>query len=726
MSDINEIANYDEIGIDELTEIIKSSDLSKETTATLFEKCGKHFKIEFDTSYANIESNISENSNDELLKVYELIDSIKKPNIDFDKFLSLCDIPSSHPLVTSNTIRTINKNSFLEEISENIKDWKNSGKSLSYSIRKFRMSPEGRQCITRKTKLDITDELLQQFISSFHVSERAEIFTRIEKYIESGWFEKDNPFHEYYADSSKKQQAIDSLKENMGKRFFEASVNKTQYGLYYEYNLVLHKDKSLRSNIFNIALGGVKDYCIESVDGKKIYLGDVTTDETGYGNGFTWLSTAKAISNYKKENPDVKINYSVSLMSLFYDTEVTENSIKTKFIEKFNEHTQLNVAQWHLLQYLAVLDRDTQDFNFDIKDLINDTTLHFFGTESEGYCNTVLKLNKEDFVKQVFHDFKSIIENITEKGYIINAQGMKTNVESIPIHLLVSAVKGFEIVVNSDEKLIAEYCELKEPVDKLKKLIVNAGHIKKELINLSQRLSHPDDISNSFLEENEIFVSHKKQVERDKENRLELQEKNKEIIGDIITSYQKFVSTLFSDVSPIINIQKESWSKNYTTPMNSIINGLSVLNESTHLKKWIYYNKQTIEKRDNPIKDIIYNVAKSMNKSYEKIEFIENIDKCLKEIDKHFENINLFGDRIFTTKNRVNTQQNYTLYGKFLYHQLGAKTHAQGGELENKFYENLKNNTQENLLDLKEKLHAYKTINLALDQNQNQNKKLKP
>lgn len=719
MSDLDKLNDYEEVSAEELIQLLQTTDITKESTDTLYKKCGSHFKKEFDYLYAEIESKLPLSS-DDLIDAYNLISAIKKPNIDFKKFIELCDIPTNHPLITTFNIREVDKSDFLNEVSEKIKDWKLSGKSLSYSIRKFRMSPEGRKCITRKTKLDVTDDLLNEFISSFHKSERAEIFTRIEKYIESGWFEKDNPFEEYFLDNTKKPQAIYRLKESMGKRFFEASVKEISFGdsKYHEYELELHKDRPLLDAVFSIAKSGSKDYCIESVDGKRLFVGDVTTEDTGYNNGYTWLATAKAVLNFKRKNPEVDVNYSVSLMSLFYDTDTPDRQIKKSFIDKFSENTPLNIAQWHLILYLAVLDRDDQDFNFDIKELFNITTLNFFGTESEGYCNTVLKLKKEDFIVQVLDDFKSILHNITEKGLSINARGMDTNVESIPIHLLTSAIKGFEFVINDKKDLIAKYCELREYIDILEYKVPGVGHIGKELRNLSTRLKYPDEIYEQYIKTNKRYKDAKNLIDEEKTRQELYSKENMSCVNKVVDSFHDLINGYYNDVLPLIDCQRECRAVNYKEPLQSIIRVLSKLKSDPEnndpLCTYINYNRQTIEtNNNNALKDITLKLIKCINYSTNKTQLMNHISNFKIEVESYFENTRVLSENLFPTYTRLNTQNKLSIYGRFIHEELNVSKYANSDMIQAKeaeFFEKIKSNFKNKLELLSENLNEYQNL----------------
>lgn len=677
---------------------------------------GEHYKYEFDILDKGV-INDAENNNsyDKLEKIYELIELIKNNNnIDSDKFFELCGIDTKHPLISSHENIKLEKREFLSEIVSNIKNWKKSGSSLLYSIEKFRMSPEGRKAITRNKRSNLDNEFLENFINSYAVSERAEIFVRIEKYIKSGWFDVDNPLQDYYSNKDTTDIAIYKLKNAMGERFFEAEIIKTQLGNYFDYELVLHEDKKLGDSVFKLAQSGVKDCCIKGTDG-KIYLGDTTTDETGYMNGNSWITTLKAIDNYKKNNQNAKVEYSISLMALFYDGE-TKDSIKKKFSEKFDSFTLLDINDWHLMQFLAVLDRDSQDFGYDLRSLIKEVKLNIFGSSSEGYCNTVLNLDKDDFFEEVFYSINRILTNFNKKDNVFNAQGMRTNVESIPVHLLTATIKGMEKLINHNDNLILKYCELSEPVEALSEKIVNSGHINEELSKLYQRLGHPEDMKKLYLKGKDKYDKDKSEIIALKEERNQVIEKNGIYVKDVISSYTNMIENLYDSSKDLLKSQCYSWEANYTEAFDNLISGLkSYDNINNDYKSWINYNKITIDKRDKSYKELLFNVISTVSKSYghDSLTFIDNIKTSIVDIEKFIENIPKLDNEFFKTKNNFNIA-GYTMHGGFVYHQLKAVDDEHGEMIKNNYFNNMKESIETSLEDFKNKLDIFENNKLLI------------
>jgi len=702
MTNIN---NFKEIGVDQLIKHIESDSKIYKNENELLNYYISHVFIELEECSMLIKEN--QNNTETLQNSFNLCSSlevlINKNNLSFNKVLEDGHLVK-HPLVKAYLINKKEKNIFVSEIVENINSWNNSGKNILNEIKLFRMSPEGRQSIVRKKVSFDINNLLNELLNNFSVSQRGEIFTRIEKYIESGWFEKDSPLKEYFNGKIKTEDAIKSLENAMGKRFFNASIESEQIaGVYFKYNLILNEEDILGGRVFNISLGGFKDYCIKSVDGKKLYIGDVTTQESGYNNGNSWIKTAKAILNYKKNNNELEIDYSVSLLSLFYDVEFS--SLKTKFIEKFNESSKINIDDWHLLQYLAVLDRDYMDHQVDFQEIFNITTLNFFGTNSEKECNKVLKLNNGDFIKSIFQTFNRVLNNINYE-YSINAQGMETNVESTPIHLLVASLKGFEKVVNNNKELTNQYCEFSEKVKKLSKIIVGQGHIKEEAKRLSDRMKYPDDITNAYLEDLNEYNSIKNKIEELKKQEQEFKEKNQELLEETQYAIYYLFDVFIDNSYSILNAQSDTWRENYDEVVYNIEQGLSkIFNE--YDKEKIVYNKQTLNKKDNPIKEVIMSFVESIDNSKDGLDLSKNIVNSIEKIKEVFNRAKKdgfeIGDYLFKTKNKKNTQGNLTMYGKFI------EAIKSSGYNEKQFYKMFKEKVfkqidllEDNLIELKE------------------------
>lgn len=685
---INNINDFEELGIDSLIKLIKEDDLSM-NKEELINYYRNHFLIEIGQQLEIIKSE-KDNSIQSLKKVFNLFENIEelmiKNNSNIENFIDLMNL-NEHPLAKSYIFTKNEKYLFLEDIISNIKNWEESGKNLLHSIKLFRMSPEGRKSITQKRKNYKISNLFDELLANYSVAQKAEIFTRIEKYIEFGWYSIDKPLEDYLKNNEGKDEAIKKLKTAMGSRFLKVKVQSEHIGgTVIEHSLLINEEEYIGDDIFEVSGVGFKDYALKSPDNKKIYIGDVTTQESGYNNGNSWTKTAKAALKYEKENPDIKVELTVSLIAMLYDTG-NNSLVKSSFVEKLKEYNQNTVDDWNLIQFLSVLDRESFDAKYSFEEIFEKINVNFFGSTSELICNNILS-NKVNFAENIMSLIERTLNNFGE--YVFDAQRMETNSDSKALHLLLSTIKGFEKVICKDINLLNRYCLIKEPLKELaEKVFIGNGHISDELFRTAKSLDAMQ-IYDSYKERSDSQLKQHEMLEDIKIKKEIFLKNNENLINKLFDSLQKVVSSIENGYEPILKSQSKTWSGNYNDAFESIKINLKNAKEKGYLG-CVNYNNQTIDKKDNVIKEAIVCIS-GLIRCSSRSSIMKNVENYLEElykiVDKHFE---------FQTKNIKNTQNNYTNYGNFTI-QLNAnwRNHE---EKVNEYYKNLKENVRKDIDD---------------------------
>lgn len=684
MDNINE---FEEIGLESLTEIIKNDSVNKDKT-DIISYYRNHFIFEVNDALETIKSGNKDNIQN-LKNIFLLFENIEelmvRNNSNLEYFVEALEL-SEHPIAKAYLISKQEKYLFVEEIIDNIKKWEQSGNNLLHSIKSFRMSPEGRKAITQKRTKHKIDELFNSLLDSYSVAQKAEIFIRIEKYIELGWYSVDNPLEGYLNGSDLKEEAINKLKKAMGKRFFKATVDSEHVaGTIVEHTLSIDEEHTLNDSVFDIKGAGFKDYAIKSLDGKTLFIGDITTQEIGYSNGNSWIKTAKSALKYEEDNPSIKVEVSVSLLSMLYDAEF-KSVLKSSFIDKLNKYDQSVVDDWHLIQFLSVLDRDSFDAKYSFEDIFSKIKINFFGSTSELTCNNVLN-EKKEFVEKVLSLFERTLDNFND--VVFDAQRMESNADSKPIHLLLSSIKGFEKVIGLDFNYLERYCLLREPLKDLATKVVNAnGHIKEELQRTARGLKHPLNIYEDYQERLAEQRDQYSLIDVVKFEKEKFMTENSVLLKNLIISIHDLVSNVEKGYSPILNSQASSWRGNYIKTYDSIKRVLMNAHDG-HGIGYVHYN-QVIGKKDNVMKESIVCLSDFLNRS-SMTTIMNNVTPFMNSLEKIIEK-----EFKFQTSTLVNTQNQYNNYGDFVCNKLKGNYHNQKEKVK-EFYDNFRENIGEKI-----------------------------
>ncbi len=278
------------------------------------------------------------------------------------------------------------KETFIQKLTNKLKEGSLINKNELTTLRDYRQTSEARKDVKRviqRQVLSIDDSIIQKFLSDVNASTKAEVLVRLEKYIESGWYEIDQPLKEYKAGGSMEGNvffAVESLKLAMQNRFntakFERIIEREDNLQFDKFAIDVSADR--KSSILSLARAGEKDFCITSANGKKILMGDVTTEETGEWNKNSWLNGLRAAKDFEKAN-NIEVDYSVTIISLFYDEkeQYKESDIKAKFLNKLKKHDQKFINDFHFLQFISVLSRDTINFEYNPIELMNNVKVNF-------------------------------------------------------------------------------------------------------------------------------------------------------------------------------------------------------------------------------------------------------------------------------------------------------------------------------------------------------------
>lgn len=442
--------------------------------------------------------------------IYEMISElsvgVKIQEGEFEQALMSIGLNDSE--IVQSAIRGVSGNKkYLESIlsATSIGQKKQDQQEYLKIITDYRKSPDARKGVKSRIQehsssyVYSTADVLKRFMDDYRSSAKGEMLVRLEKYVESGWFVKDDPLKAYRSEMSISygdlDAAVEAIKKSMQERFLVAyNIREVEdvgdEGVPSRNTFRLKLTDNKIDSIFEVAESGVKDFFIRSADGKSVYVGDVTTDESGSVNKNSWLTGAKAALELSKSQ-GLDIKYSVSITSLFYDRNKSDIEIKGKFLNKVGNYDQKFIDDFHLAQYLTALSRSVVGVvvdGIDTIDIVNFTKVNFIGASSDDYVNGVLAMDMNSFVKESVAALARIYDTIkdresSEKFDILNEH---STVEGVAVSVLLRATDGLMKLVSPFEGLSnLFYKELAPRLEAFESAISMDGDIAKIYNDLS-------------------------------------------------------------------------------------------------------------------------------------------------------------------------------------------------------------------------------------------------
>ena len=553
------------------------------------------------------------------------------------------------------------KETFIQKLTNRLTEGSLINKNELTTLRDYRQTSEARKDVKRviqRQVLSIDDSILQKFLSDVNASTKAEVLVRLEKYIESGWYEIDQPLKEYKAGGSMEGNvffAVESLKLAMQNRFntakFERIIEREDNLQFDKFAIDVSADR--KSSILSLARAGEKDFCITSADGKKILMGDVTTEETGEWNKNSWLNGLRAAKDFEKAN-NIEVDYSVTIISLFYDEkeQYKESDIKAKFLNKLKKHDQKFINDFHFLQFISVLSRDTINFEYNPIELMNNVKVNFIGSSSDMYCNKALKLKGADFIENTFN----IIENISDQ-LINNRKVENGNValfdggigsmtaEGIPIRVLLNAISGLSVIVLEHPEFEERYKALSDRVAEIQEAITANSDLYMMAVDTGRKvltLDYDKKQRDMLRKKHQTFKFLKLEREQ-KEHALliknsELLEKSQGSIISLIKDMKIFISSFPNMNDEIDKIRKNKSALIDREVMIDLMIAISKFTEDPSSQKKLISTQPSFKKEAlNGIvspRSVLFKFTQAFNNSYGKnaVALYKNLDLTLNEM----------------------------------------------------------------------------------------------
>ena len=553
------------------------------------------------------------------------------------------------------------KETFIQKLTNKLKEGSLINKNELTTLRDYRQTSEARKDVKRviqRQVLSIDDSILQKFLSDVNASTKAEVLVRLEKYIESGWYEIDQPLKEYKAGGSMEGNvffAVESLKLAMQNRFntakFERIIEREDNLQFDKFAIDVSADR--KSSILSLARAGEKDFCITSADGKKILMGDVTTEETGEWNKNSWLNGLRAAKDFEKAN-NIEVDYSVTIISLFYDEkeQYKESDIKAKFLNKLKKHDQKFINDFHFLQFISVLSRDTINFEYNPIELMNNVKVNFIGSSSDMYCNKALKLKGADFIENTFN----IIENISDQ-LINNRKVENGNValfdggigsmtaEGIPIRVLLNAISGLSVIVLEHPEFEERYKALSDRVAEIQEAITANSDLYMMAVDTGRKvltLDYDKKQRDMLRKKHQTFKSLKLEREQREHALLiknsELIEKSQGSIISLIKDMKIFISSFPNMNDEIDKIRKNKSALIDREVMIDLMIAISKFTEDPSSQKKLISTQPSFKKEAlNGIvspRSVLFKFTQAFNNSYGKnaVALYKNLDLTLNEM----------------------------------------------------------------------------------------------
>lgn len=553
------------------------------------------------------------------------------------------------------------KETFIQKLTAKLKDGALINKNELTTLKEYRQTSEARKDVKRiiqKQVLSIDENVIQKFLSDVNASTKAEVLVRLEKYIESGWYEIDQPLKEYKTGGTLEGNvffAVESLKLAMENRFntakFERIIEREDNFQFDKFAIDVTAYR--KSSILSLARAGEKDFCITSADGKRILMGDVTAEETGEWNKNSWLNGLRAAKDFEKNN-NIKVDYSVSIISLFYDENEKDkdSEIKGKFLSKLNKYDQKFINDFHFLQFISVLSRDTINFEYNPIELMNNVKVNFIGSSSDFYCNSILGLKEKDFVKNTF----DIIEEISDK--LINDRKMENGkialfdggigsmtAEGIPLRVLFNAISGLSVLVLEHPEFEDRYKALSERIDLLQETITANSDLYMMAVDTGRKvltIDYDKKQKNILLKKHEAFRASRLEKEKKEEELLatnsELIEKSQGSILSLMKDMKIFVSSFPNMNDEIDKMRKKKSALIDREVMIDLFFAITKFIEDPNSQNKLIstplsFKKEALSGTVSP-RSVLFKFASALNASYGKnaIAVYKNLDVTLNEM----------------------------------------------------------------------------------------------
>lgn len=553
------------------------------------------------------------------------------------------------------------KETFVQKITSKLRDSSLINKNELTALRDYRQTSEARKDVKRaiqRQSIAIDDNVYQRFLSDMGSSTKAEVLVRLEKYMESGWYEVDQPLKEYNPGGLREGNiffAVESLKVSMENRFntakFERIIEREDNFQFDKFAIDVSSER--KGSILSLARSGEKDFCITSADGKKILMGDVTAEETGEWNKNSWLNGLRAAKDFEKSN-NIEIDYSVSIMSLFYDEneEDKESEIKAKFLNKLNKYDQKFIDDFHFLQFVSVLSRDTMNFDYSPIELMNNVKVDFIGSTSGNYCNNLLSLKGSSFVENTF----DVIENISDKlitdrkienGKITLFDGGigAMTAEGIPLRVLLNSISGLSVLVLEYPEFEERYKALSERVELLQDTVTANSDLYSLALDTGRKvltIDYDKKQRNNLLKKHEAFKASRLEKEKSEQALLmsnnELLEKSQGSILSLMKDMKVFVLSFPNMNDEIDKMRKKKSALIDREVMKDLFEALNNFAEDPTAQRKLISTPPSFEKEAlNGIaspRSVLFKFAKAMNASYGKnaISVYKNLGVALNEM----------------------------------------------------------------------------------------------
>lgn len=488
------------IDLSELIEYIKLTPQATNSTdiKKLISDCGDNFKQIFNSTYSSILQHIKSKeedlANSEISNIFTLLETTEEKLDVFSKeFFSQIEI-NNHDLFEAFVIHKNEQKEYVKTLVNAI-----NKKEALKSFSEYRESPQARKdCVSRVEKR--SGEFFDYLLNNFLPKEKAEILARFEAYIEADWFDKDYEtiWASYFNGEKTKEALYIDIKTRFGELFKKCSIKEHKDGYLTNYDLEISDQGIGYENAFSCAKSGYKDVCIKDVNGNYIIV-DATKDETGEKQYTACFDTQRAIQTFENRT-GVKCKHYVVIPSLFYDTEFNDEKLKSDFREKLNLISQDQINHWHFIQFIASLDRESPSPNYDLTSLFKNISFKQIGSQSGRVWENIKSLNGDKFKQNIVEILKSALLDIQtiDEEVLLTTKGMSGTNESKVLHLLISALKGVQLIIGDDNKLCEQYEGFSPLVDTLISRFESHSHQIVEAIRVSETMENSGSISRFF------------------------------------------------------------------------------------------------------------------------------------------------------------------------------------------------------------------------------------
>lgn len=482
-----------------------------------------------------------------LSAIFDLIESVESRNIlNVKSFYEKSGLSGKEEFLSAYNVRQYEQDEFIKEVLEEIKDLFMVNKSLSQSIKDYVRSYDCYELINRSIYTNFKDPVLKDMLNEFCILEKTEIMTRLEKYIESGWAEFDNPFDDYFKGLCSYREFKDKIYETMGSRFFHGNVNVAPIEQFSKYFLTLNKEKTLGDRIFKLTPSKALDYCLEDTEG-NILLGDVFISSLEGKYKKRWFNALKAVKRYSLLN-DKKLKYSVSFL--------TSNPKNT---ESYEVDFQKDMD---FLSLVSTFDTDDMDYEVSCAELLSNCNLIIYGNDSDDLLNNYI-LNDTPLAinSYAIGAAHNILDRIAREEDLLE--------DYIILQQLSEALSGLEVMISYDEKLVNDLSLMSYKVNDIASRM-NQGELSRSFAVYSDRISSPKLVTNRFQSNLNNYNKAVSTYTKNKDfNKLAIKQ-NQPAIQTSFRNFSKSLNT-FKDyfVKPLGYSSKLSYNK-YCPQINSL------------------------------------------------------------------------------------------------------------------------------------------------------------